>query len=183
MLRLYLSDSCRILFLLDRVLLLSPTYSESGLLTLVLCNMKPERLKGSNWKHVLAELWPWDMLWEAGEWSLWKGRDVAGLQSHSLPVKTEGHFWVCLLGLWMEKAVLWDCLRVKPLCFVEGQEELSGGTSSWVSAEGKGAPLIQRVTSSGSVRTITLKSPPAICLLCVLHNQVFLQNLLKHLFL
>lgn len=64
---------------------------------------------------------------------------MAGLQSHSLPVKTEGHFWVCLLGLWMEKLLseaagesrlcaLWrdkrSCLEGQALQFPRREREL-----------------------------------------------------------
>lgn len=62
---------------------------------------------------------------------------------------------------------------VKPPCFTEGKQDLSGGTSSQGSAEGNAALSIQHVTSPGSGHSITLKSSLAVCLLCVLHNQLF----------
>lgn len=63
-----------------------------------------------------------------------------------------------------------------PPALRRGKQELSGGTSSRVSAEGKGASSMQGATSSASVHAITLKIPSVICLLCLLHNQLFAKS-------
>lgn len=87
------------------------------------------------------------------------GKGTAAAAISQLAQKTERPFWFCLsfLGLWMESS-LPTAQRASRSC-LEG----------W-------AHSIQHVASSGSVHAITLKFPLAVCLLCVLHNQLLAKS-------
>lgn len=156
MLRLYPSGNCRVLQLLDQVLLLS-TYSGP---------VKPEGLEGNNWKHV-----GWARCWQLcghqrvvrspGKASGWVGAAI------SLPTqKTEGPLWFfpSFLGLWMESSLptswraSWSCLK---------------GQALEILLRGRELPLSSVLPAQA---LCNLKIPPAVCLLCVLHNQLFAKS-------
>lgn len=56
---------------------------------------------------------------------------MAGLLSHSLPVKVNQEFWFCLsfLGLWMEKAIALGSVESRLPALWRGKQELTGGTN------------------------------------------------------
>lgn len=140
-------------------------YNEPESIILAFCEVKPEGLEGSRWKHVGAQCWQC-----CGHQSVVRSsRGASGQGDGAAAVSQPAQNPERLLRFCLSFLGVVD--GVKPPHFTEGEQELSHN-----SAEGKEVHSIQHATSSGSVHAITLKFPPAVCLLCVLHNQLFTKS-------